>query len=265
MTDNEKLMDESIAHAIEMQGYSKVTERRIVKLLNSFDSELIREIEKAIDSLPQSSFNTKRLDATLRKVYDVNNRAYDAVLYEFENEMKELSDYEAALQVKIIGAVTAATVYAVSSSKVYTEAYASPFRGRTLFEWVAGLNNNRAIAIRDAVRIGYVEGKTSDQIIGSIKGKKALQYKDGVLNSSRRDAESITRTAITHFSNYAGQAVAENNSKVISGYIYTAVLDNRTTELCAGRNGNFYKVGEPRPEIPAHINCRSSYVIQLRG
>lgn len=58
-------------------------------------------------------------------------------------------------------------------------------------------------------------------------------------------------------------AVYEKHSNLIYGFQYTAVLDNRTTNLCRSLNGRVVGVGDPDYFLlspPNHTNCRSFWV-----
>ena len=47
-----------------------------------------------------------------------------------------------------------------------------------------------------------------------------------------------------------------NDSGVVQGYQYSAILDDRTTDICAGLHGKKFRKGE-EPIPPMHFNCRS--------
>lgn len=261
-TANEILFDESIAHQIDLQGYSNGVVRKMLALLNRVDADLMQQITVALEKLPPSQFNIERLEALLTSVRALNSKAYADVSAELQTEIKDLIEYEAGYQQQLLTSVlpSQVAVNAVNVNQVYAAAMARPFQGRLLKEWLSGIEARRASSIRDAIRIGYVESQTTSEIVRRIKGTKALNYADGLLNTSRRNVESIVLTAVNHTANYANEALIEANSDVIKGYRYSATLDLRTTEICASRDGNVYKLGEAKPAIPAHIRCRSRYV-----
>jgi NAD+--asparagine ADP-ribosyltransferase len=56
-----------------------------------------------------------------------------------------------------------------------------------------------------------------------------------------------------------GRAEFFKETKVISGYQFAAVLDDRTSDICNGLHGKKFVAGtEPVP--PMHFNCRSVLV-----
>lgn len=266
-TANEILFDESVAHQIDLQGYSNGVTQRIIKLLNRVDADLMQQITVAIEKIPPNQFNIERLESVLIAVRALNGRTYADISAELEIELKDLVAYEAGYQQQLLTNLLPAqvAVNAVNINQVYAAAMARPFQGRLLKEWLNGVEASRATAIRDAIRIGFVESQTTSEIVRRIKGTKALNYADGLLNTSRKNVESIVLTAVNHTANYANEALIEANSDVIKGYRYSATLDLRTTEICASRDGNVYKIGEAKPAIPAHIRCRSRYIGVLKS
>jgi NAD+--asparagine ADP-ribosyltransferase len=46
------------------------------------------------------------------------------------------------------------------------------------------------------------------------------------------------------------------NSGMVSGYQYSAIMDDQTSDICRGLHGKKFKVGE-EPIPPMHFNCRS--------
>lgn len=262
MTANETLLNESVAHAIDLQGYSNGVVKRILKLLNRVDADLMSQITIALEKLPPSQFNVERLTAILASVRSLNSEVYASISTELNSELKQLAAYELDFQESLIKGVLPANVQfaTVNAGQVYAAAMSRPFQSRLLSEWMSGLEETRAIKIRDAIRMGYVEGQTINDMVKRIRGTKALNYADGLLDISRRDAQAIVRTAINHTSNYAREALYADNEDIVKGVRYTATLDSSTTILCASRDGNFYATGKAHPAIPAHINCRSLYV-----
>lgn len=266
-TANEILFDESVAHQIDLQGYSNGVTGRIIQLLNRVDADLMQQIAVAIEQMPPNQFNIERLERLLVSVRALNGRTFADISAELETELKSLTAYEAGYQQQLLTSVlpSQVAINAVNINQVYAAAMARPFQGKLLREWLDGVEAGRAASIRDAIRIGYVESQTTSEIVRRIRGTKALNYADGLLNTTRRGIESIVLTAVNHTANYANDALIEANSDVIKGYRYSATLDLGTTTICASRDGNVYPIGQPKPAIPAHIRCRSRYVGVLKS
>lgn len=265
MTQNERLQDASIDHAVNVQTYANTLARRVIALLNRADPDIMAQVIQARDRLPQSQFNVTRLDQLLDSVRRLNAQNYQQVYNLLESELSELVDTEIQWQTAQLAQAPGVAPVAIDPEQVAAAALSRPFQGRLLREWMSGLEAEKAAAIRDAIRIGYIEGQTTDQIVQRIRGTKSAKYADGLLEISRRNAQSVVLTAVSHTSNYAAGQVYEANSDVIKGLKYSAVLDMRTSAVCRGRSGNIYALGKPRPSLPAHFRCRSVYQVILKS
>ncbi|RZG63570.1 phage head morphogenesis protein, partial [Acinetobacter bouvetii] len=109
------------------------------------------------------------------------------------------------------------------------------------------------------IRDGVSQGQTNQQIVQRIKGRKANDYKDGLLASSRSSIERQVRTARSHIST----ATYIDTYKAL-GYEYVkviATLDGRTCKYCASIDGDVYAIDDAtRPHFPVHPNNRTTYV-----
>ncbi len=256
MTVNNQLIDAQISHNIDLQRYANHVVNRIIRLLNDVDADLYAQIVSVLDRLPKESFTVERLDALLSSVRTLNASNYAQISNELNGELKSLVEYEAGYQKSLFENTIPVQInlQTVNVEQVYAAALSRPFQGRLLKEWMQGLEADKANRIRDALRIGYVENQTTDQIIRRIRGSKSLNYKDGIIDINKRSAESVVRTALTHYGNFTKQRFYEDNSDVIKGLRWTSTLDARTSEICASRDGKIYPIDSgPRP--PAHFNC----------
>ena len=259
MTANERILDRELNHQINVLGFSNRVIRRIIAILNRVDPDLMSKVIEARERLPQAQFTADRLDHLLDNLRRLNAQAYTEAAAELASELQDLTTAEVEFQVRTLSAEAPIHVAAVAPQEVYAAAMARPFQGKLLKEWMSNLEEGKAAAIRDAIRIGYIEGETTDQIVRRIRGTRANGYADGLLEITRRNAQAVVRTAVQHTAAFASEMVYEENADIVKAVKYSAVLDTRTTVLCASRSGNIYPLGKPRPAIPAHIGCRSHY------
>lgn len=269
-TANEKLADLAVSHQIYLQRYGGGVVRRFMALLNRVDDDLFARLTEALERLPPESFTVQRLDQMLVQVQRLNAEAYRAAGEELDGALLELAGYEASYQHRTIQAVLPAavaeqlTVSAVSASQVHAAAMAKPFQGKLLKEALKDIEVAKAIRIRDAVRMGFVEGETIGQMVRRLRGTRALKYADGLLAIDRRGAEALVRTAVNHTANYARQAVYEANADLIQQWQFLATIDGRTSAPCRGLSGKVFPLGSG-PQPPRHWNCRSTAVPVLKS
>lgn len=273
---NETLVDQAVDHVIDLNRFSNGAVRRIVSLLNRTDDELRTAIIEALLRLPADSFTVQRLETLLGSVRSLNASAMRAVEAALEGEMRDLADFEAAFQVNSLQASFPKEARAlvqfqrVTPEQAYAAAMARPFQGGLLRDWTKSLEDSRAAKVREAIRQGYVQGQTTDQIVRKIAGTKAKGYRDGMIDRSRREVESVVRTALSHTAEVAREKTIEANADLIKAERWLSTLDTRTSPMCRVRDQKLYTPGDHKPidhKIPwlqgpgrLHFCCRSTSV-----
>lgn len=261
-TVNELLQDAAIEHAIDLQRYSAAAVAKIIALLNRADADLAAQLAVALELLEGTPYSTERIAASLASVDDLIRQVYAQMGVELAAELLSLTEFEAAFQAASITnalpsiVAEAVSVVAVDAGQVYAAAMARPFQGTLLREALAKLDDDKRKRIREAVRIGFVEGQTTDQIIRRLRGTKAQQYKDGIWQTDRLNADAVVRTAIAHTANVARQKVFEANAALVREWQFLATLDARTSATCRGLSGKTFPIGKG-PQPPRHYRCRS--------
>jgi len=109
-------------------------------------------------------------------------------------------------------------------------------------DWEFAMSKNARIAVTQAIK----DGKSIEDVIEFTNDK------------SKTSLDLYARTKMTEVMN-KGRLNFFQNSNVVAGYQYSAVMDDRTTDICRGLHGKKFKEGtEPVP--PMHFNCRSILV-----
>lgn len=266
VTVNEQLRDASIRHQIALHRLGAGTAAQVNELLDAVKNDLVAQIAK-FDPTTDGGYSKARLEKMLAAIKKINAAAYSDVGDFLNEHLVDLAQYEADYQATHLDKtlpfdwpLTQPSVDALASL-VTTE----PFAGRLLDEWVSGLEAGQLDRITAALRIGLVEGETVDQLAKRLRGTKALQYKDGILDIGKRQAENVVRTATSHVTNSAKEAFYKANDDLVEKMQFHSTLDLRTTIMCAVLDGTVWAMGEPHPMIPQHINCRSLWVPVIKS
>lgn len=273
-TVNEIIQDESVAHAVSLQQYSLGVVRKIIATLNRSDARLMVALAEALDRMPAESFTVERLESLLASVQEVNAAAYAQVAQELGKELKDLASYELNWQYQLFQTTIPTPVQVhfpiaqVTVEQAYAAAMSRPFQGRLLRDWAASIESDRLAKVRNAVRQGYMEGKTVAQIVSEIRGTRANNYADGFLQRPRKDLETVVRTAISHTAATARQEFTSANSDIIKAERWVSTLDTKTSAQCRIRDQLQYTAETHKPighRIPwlqgpgkLHFNCRST-------
>jgi hypothetical protein len=271
---NERLRDAALLRAINLQRYANTEVRAMLRVLNEADQALSAALSAALERLPVEAFTVQRLDALLSGVWDLNDALYRQLALRTAQDMEALTAVELrfhAAQFSDLLPQGQARVGIPSAAQVAAAARSRPFRGQLLRGWFDTLGASRQTRIEQALRVGYVQGATVDEMVRQLRGTRAQGYKDGIINIDRRHAEAVVRTAVAHTAAVARDAFYERNRKFISEEQWLSTLDRRTTDLCISRDGVRYtspahapvrKGDPPWLEGPGaiHWGCRSTSV-----
>jgi len=260
---NEKLQDRAIRHSIYLERLKTQEANKVRAQLERAYEDVTAQIEKRLSKIEAIGFDagpetTQRLRDMARGNKETLDPAYQETLSEQKESLLGIAQSEAQWQA---GAVNQAVGINLQMTLPDTQmmrevVQGRPFQGRLLKEWYRDLNVSHQTRLREAVRLGISEGQTTSQIVQRIRGTKAANYTDGVMEIGRRQAEAVTRTAISHTTNNARSELYKQNANVVKETQWTSTLDSRTTPICMSRDGKTYPVDSgPRP--PAHFNCRS--------
>ena len=274
---NDRLQSEAIHHLVDLAHYSNGVVRRMIALLNRVDAELVVQLGAALERMDGEAFTVQRLDAVLRSVRELNAQAYQALTEGLSKELSELVpeeiNYHEGLWRKVLPPEL--NVASVTPAQVYSAALVRPFQGRLLREWGADLEQQRLVRVRDAVRMGFVEGQTTAEIVRKVRGTKALKYTDGLLETDRRHAQSVVITAVQHFAASARNDFLGANADLLKAEKWVSTLDGQTSEICRVRDGLLYAPVTHKPighKVPwlggpgkAHWCCRSGSTVVLKG
>lgn len=98
------------------------------------------------------------------------------------------------------------------------------------------------------------------KIIEAIKDGKPLTEIEGILRNdgSELSKTSLERYARTKFTEVVNRARLEffDKTGIVAAYQFSAVLDDRTSDICEGLHGKIFEKGD-EPIPPLHFNCRS--------
>ena len=109
------------------------------------------------------------------------------------------------------------------------------------FAYIGDWEYNVTKAVRNQLTIAIKEGKPLSVVMDILddEGKKL----------SEQSLERYARTKHTEVMN-RGRLEFFESSDVVSAYQYSAILDDRTSEICRGLHGKIFKAGtEPVPSL----------------
>ena len=122
------------------------------------------------------------------------------------------------------------------------------FNEKTLAQVWGDLSQYDRQRISQVIRQGMATGLTEQQIALEVRRLAKL---------GRAQSQAITITAMTSVVAQADREVYRANKQALRGWQYVAVLDSKTTHICAARDGKIYDLEDTDMLPPAHYRCRS--------
>lgn len=258
-TVNEQLLDALIRHQTYLLRYSAGLRNRMLSILGATEEDMMMRIR---DKLRNSKGLTtpvevRRMEALIEAIDKLRGSAWKDANTLLINEMGELGYQEPIHVQNLISTVSPVLVETVLPPARQLRAIVNsrPFEGALLRDWAEGLRMEDLRRIKGQIQVGMLAGEGSDVIAGRVAN---------VLNTTVRQVEAISRTAVQHIANNARNDFMAENVDVITAELFVATLDSRTTPVCRANDGKTFPVGKgPRP--PLHIACRSLRVAAFDG
>lgn len=259
-TANEQLFDAFVRHQVYLMRYSGYIRNRITASLVGSEkalTALLREQLTGGNSLVSPS-DYRKLERLQRMVQNTRAEGWQAAYSTWAQEMKELGPAEAASFQRITSTAAPVLLQTVlpAAASLRAIALSRPFQGRIMKQWAAKMQVDDLAVIMSSLQSGMSAGLTTDSIVRSIVGTAQLQGADGVLEMTRRQIATVTRTGVMSISAAARNEFLQENDDLFDEELFVATLDSRTTLVCMGNDGKVFKIGKG-PMTPLHYNCRS--------
>lgn len=233
----------------------------------TFDDFLKKADNTIRDVLSKGEVTGKK--ALAKRTAELRRRlggVYDEWTGELLGDLEKLGGVEANFSANVLKEATInAAITTPTVAQIWTAANVVPLQinangeSKLLQPFVKSFTPQEVNRVNGVVRNGFFAGRTSAQIITQLRGTAKNQFKDGVLNVTRRAASAIARTATNHVATEARMRTMQENDDVVDGWTFSATLDSKTSTACRHYDGETFPLGEG-PAPPVHIGCRSSAV-----
>ncbi|NAN50832.1 phage head morphogenesis protein [Pseudomonas protegens] len=269
MAANQAILDATIRHAVFLEQLKSGE----VEKFGPFLKEIDRSIRDRLARTDLTEYTARRLEVLLQEVDSLLLGIFDRYSEKLNLDLVDIANYEAQFEAT---SLTRAAPVGVSfeaavpgAAAIRTAILSNPLSvrgvdgGKLLKSFIDGFTATERQRLTGAIRQGFFEGQTNFQIIKNIRGTKALNYNDGILATTNRNAGAIVRTAVQHVATQARMETLKENPDVVQAVEWVSTLDSKTTPQCRTLDKRRFKLTEgPRP--PIHINCRSTVVAVTR-
>ncbi|ERO65311.1 minor capsid protein [Pseudomonas piscis] len=269
MAANQAILDATIRHAVFLEQLKSGE----VEKFGTFLKEIDRSIRDRLARTDLTEYSARRLEVLLQEVDSLLLGIFDRYSEKLNLDLVDIANYEAQFEAT---SLTRAAPVGVSfeaavpgAAAIWTAILSNPLSvrgvdgGKLLKSFIDGFTATERQRLTGAIRQGFFEGQTNFQIIKNIRGTKVLNYNDGILATTNRNAGAIVRTAVQHVATQARMETLKENSDAVHSVEWVSTLDSKTTPQCRTLDKRRFKLTEgPRP--PIHINCRSTVVAVTR-
>lgn len=278
------LQDLLIAHQVGILRVANGTTRSIVRRMNETEDEFIVRILEELQRLgtiTAGNFISQqpKVERVIRDLEKERLKSWQESKSLINKEMVALALWEATWQQNAVrralkdspadAAPFRALKFPESSAKTLVRR--TPIRGKTLNDWFDLLAANDTAQVSDAIRQGLKDSLPPSEIAEAIRGNPARDFEDGISARLRGKVDGLVKTATVETTQSVREKVWLKNRKRISGLVWTAVLDKKTSDICRGLDGRVTplfgmkdtlppglpRLNPPDQRPPAHFLCRS--------
>ena len=273
------IWDLTRGHQISVFRTSPNLQRRILDLLQKVEDELVAQLAVVDPGDPaRMSFKFQRREKLLESVRAEVRRYYRAMRdsdYAFNTEIAAIEAQFANNAMRAGMAEIGIGYNAVSLTPSFIESIAvnSPVQGGPSADWWSRQGGNTLFRFNEAIGQGLIQGDTLSQLIVRVRGGTRDGVRvDGIMDTARRNAETLVRTKVNSVANDARMAVYRRNADIIEALEHSSTLDSRTSQQCIVRDGLQWTLdGDPIGHNvpfdvpPVHFNCRSVMLPIVEG
>lgn len=250
-----RLADDTIHHQIKLRGQYTRIAKQAVAHLSTLKGLIKAELDEA--SKAKNWNAAAKLRKTMHKLDKLVEAQYAVMSDDLKAELSDLFYYQSEWTTKLLGADLGYAVLTENAVRGLIEN--DPFDGKILSEWVAEQQLGTQTKIKQAVRVGVMNGMPAKDIVHALVNDPSNPFV-----GSKRNAEILVRTASAHVSAQADIRSFEEAG--YESYQLSAVLDTRTTKLCAALDGKVYRMTDPAKKVPPlHPGCRTTMIAVFDG
>lgn len=274
----QKAFDAILRHALNVERNNNGLVADMGKVMDDAGKRLTGELAERLDNLSQGELTAlsryragQRIDRLPTRVQGVvklidewAESLGNDILATWQAEAQEFVESEIEFANDLMtGVIVETSAVAVSASQIYKEAMDTPALGMFVEQALRDVSTQTRERVYAKVREGVTQGWTNAEIIRALRGTKALNYRDGVLQTSRNNLSSIVRTGRNHLSSTAYDATYR--ALGVEEVVFVATIDGRTTLQCSSLDQSTYEVGSNYPRPPLHFGCRSTIAPYFGG
>jgi SPP1 gp7 family putative phage head morphogenesis protein len=249
MSSNDYLIDANTRNAVLIQRKAAGDYRDILRYFDELE-------ERLAGVVMAGSFKRYRQQQIVLEAARTAKDVYAKMGADISGKSIEMAEYIAGFEARLLSIATTASIVTPDNADVAKRVLNAVMNTEP---GVSSLTVKQAIQAYGSKKAQEVTAVISDSLLSGRAPQETLKAVSESLIINKRQAEALVRTTANASAQVGRLATFVANDDVLDGYEWVAKLDNRTTLVCAGRDGKIWPIGAG-PIPPAHWNCRSQIV-----
>lgn len=253
MTYNQQLFDSQIEHMLYTKRYQEATRLLIEKagvrhrgfLGKIFSKQEKLTISKEVEA-EVKRFGQELLSTGKNSITDYIGAEIDFQANSVRKVAKDWATVNTPNRGELARAITGSPLKLFNENKTHG----------TIDQLFSGITSDELTRLSLKVRKGIAAGNTPDVIISDLLRSTKLTENQAktVVNTNFSQAETIVK-----------EKVLSENSHLLQGLMFTAILDSKTSAICSRYDGLVQTTDRILVRPPLHWNCRSTLVPLLKS
>jgi SPP1 gp7 family putative phage head morphogenesis protein len=281
-TKNQAYFDASLLHQIAVRRFTAMQIKELLAVIEKADIEISKKLRNFLPGV--KSYESARLQDLLDDIKvarkELMKQVNKNITETLTGFIKSEADFEnRAIDLALNVAIVSTSVpLSVLKEVVFKKPFSvSQVGAQNLKGWLDQMALTDVENITNAIKLGVINGESINTIVSRVVGSRDNDFDNGALAITRRNLDTIVRTAINHATNSAREEIWKENEDIIDGLRWTSTLDGRTSAICRSRDGHIAPVGNKEVPVgskklnpvdarpPAHPRCRSVMVAVFNG
>lgn len=272
MDSNQEVFQDLTERQIQLFRVDAALRAKILKYLKGVETSILGLLAESDLSVGREN----RLKGVLKEVRATISDIYITIDDTLTIDLTKLAEVESLglarlLQGDSVGVTLQVTH--LSAARLTSIAKETMINGAPSSDWWLRQSGDLINKFQDSMRQGMIMGETNSQLIQRVRGTRSLGFTNGLMNTSRNDAEILVRSSVQAVANEARLSLFEANNHLIESYKHVSTLDSRTSPQCVVRDGLRWDAETKKPighsipfqRPPIHWGCRSTIVAELKG
>jgi hypothetical protein len=202
-------------HTLDLLKFSTTLYNETLRALKIIEDGIVAAL---VSNTSGEGLTKRGLSALLKQVQDLIETNYGEIASNSETAIADIIAHESAANTKFVNDKVAAPIFTRLGRDDVNKAIDGNFiKGLSLEQWWSRQAQDLQDKFTDQMRQGYTNGEGVADLIKRVRGTKQFAYKDGIMNVSKNDADTLVRTAVLGAANESKFQLFQSNKDVVKG------------------------------------------------